>query len=338
MDPILSVIVPVYNTEKYLSRCVKSLLRQTLTGVEIILIDDGSIDGSGALCDELARQNDSIRVVHKRNKGLGPTRNLGLEISKGRYITFLDSDDYVEKEMYQKMVAAAEKNHAGVVYCDFCFDKRNGEKIREKTDILAGKHSGMEMLLYILGAEPEEKRDFSFDMSVCKGIFKKDIIAANEIRFKSERLYICEDMIFDIEFLPLVQCVFYMPEAFYHYCDNNGSLTHQFINNRLEKEKVLYSTISMNLNRLNSEMVMHRYDRLFLGRIRSCMAQEVKYNKESSFFSQVKNIKRIAQDELVKKVISGYPYNKNPIKLRVFNFFLARKFALGMWILLKMNG
>ena len=93
--PLVSVIIPVYNVEKYLERCVDSVLAQTYTNLEIILIDDGSTDTSGKICDEYAQKDARIRVLHKKNTGIADTRNIGLDISKGEYIAFVDSDDFV---------------------------------------------------------------------------------------------------------------------------------------------------------------------------------------------------------------------------------------------------
>ena len=107
--PLVSIIVPVYNVEKYLERCIQSLVRQTLNDIEIILVDDGSSDSSGLLCDKFAERDRRIQVVHKENGGLSSARNAGLEIASGRYVGFVDSDDDVELDMYERMSATAEK-------------------------------------------------------------------------------------------------------------------------------------------------------------------------------------------------------------------------------------
>lgn len=112
----LSVIVPVYNTALYLQECVNSILNQTLECIEIILVDDESPDGAGALCDELKHKYDNITVIHKKNQGLGHARNSGLELAKGKYIAFLDSDDYVEPDYYKNLIAHCEETEASVCY------------------------------------------------------------------------------------------------------------------------------------------------------------------------------------------------------------------------------
>ena len=115
--PELSVIVPVYKVEKYLSKCIDSILAQTFTDFELILIDDGSPDRCGEICDEYAAKDSRIIVIHQQNKGVSAARNAGLEIAKGKYIGFVDSDDWIEPEMYQILIATANETASELVIC-----------------------------------------------------------------------------------------------------------------------------------------------------------------------------------------------------------------------------
>ena len=116
--PTISVIAPVYNTEKYLPRCIDSILAQTFTDFELLLIDDGSKDNSGAVCDEYASKDERVRVFHKENGGVSSARNVGLDNAKGEWITFVDSDDWIAETMYQEMYELATLENADIVYCD----------------------------------------------------------------------------------------------------------------------------------------------------------------------------------------------------------------------------
>ena len=118
----LSVIVPVYNVERYLKRCVDSLLAQTEENLEIILVDDGSTDRSGALCDEYAQRESRIRVHHKENGGLTSAWKAGMELAQGNYVGFVDSDDWIDKEMYERMLKMAQREDADMVVCGLVFD------------------------------------------------------------------------------------------------------------------------------------------------------------------------------------------------------------------------
>ena len=128
-NPLISVIVPVYNVAAWLPRCVDSVLTQTYQNLEILLIDDGSTDASGEICDAYAEKDPRIRVIHKKNGGLSSARNAGLDVSNGQYIGFVDSDDWIEPEMYEKMLALMECNEAQLVCAGrYDVDGDTGEK------------------------------------------------------------------------------------------------------------------------------------------------------------------------------------------------------------------
>lgn len=115
----ISIVVPVYNVEKYLSECIESILNQTFKDFELILVDDGSKDSSGYICDDYARKDSRINVIHKKNGGLSDARNVGIKASKGEYLGFVDSDDCIEREMFQKLYEAIEKYEADISICSF---------------------------------------------------------------------------------------------------------------------------------------------------------------------------------------------------------------------------
>ena len=127
--PKISVIVPVYNTEKYLHRCIDSILAQTFEDFELLLIDDGSKDNSGAICDEYAARDSRVRVFHKENGGVSSARNLGLDNAVGEWIAWVDSDDYIAPNMYECLYETAKRDEADIVYCNFFIDYGD-EKIR----------------------------------------------------------------------------------------------------------------------------------------------------------------------------------------------------------------
>ena len=123
---LLSIIVPVYNVKSYLKKCVESIINQTYKDIQIILVDDGSTDGSQFICNELAKKDSRITIVHKENGGTALARNKGLEKAKGEYITFVDSDDWLEPDMYQKLISYIEKENADLAVCSFyeCYENK----------------------------------------------------------------------------------------------------------------------------------------------------------------------------------------------------------------------
>lgn len=129
--PELSIIVPVYKVEPYLRRCIDSILAQTFRDFELILIDDGSPDNCGAICDEYAAKDSRIIVIHQKNQGVSAARNAGLDIARGTYLGFVDSDDWIEPEMYETMIATAKEKQVDVVVCGIKYQSDSGEFIRD---------------------------------------------------------------------------------------------------------------------------------------------------------------------------------------------------------------
>ena len=146
MEELISIIVPVYNVEKYLERCVNSIIEQTYKNIEIILVDDGSKDKSGDICDELKQKDSRIKVIHKQNGGLSDARNAGIKIAEGSYIGFVDSDDYIAKDMFETLYNLSKKHNSEIsivsfyeIYKEKVIGVRNSGKLEELTKIEAIK-------------------------------------------------------------------------------------------------------------------------------------------------------------------------------------------------------
>lgn len=137
---LISVIIPVYKVEQYLDRCVKSVVDQTYKNLEIILIDDGSPDNCPQMCDKWAKSDFRIKVIHKKNGGLSSARNTGIEIARGKYIAFVDSDDYIQKEMYEKLCEVIDKHKADMAICNFLCVDEEGHLINGKNSNKAIKN------------------------------------------------------------------------------------------------------------------------------------------------------------------------------------------------------
>ena len=196
-QPKVSIIVPIYNVEKYLDRCVQSLLHQTLKEIEIILVDDGSPDNCPAMCDEYARQDNRIKVVHKQNAGLGMARNSGIEIATGEYIAFIDSDDYTEVNAYEKLYNASDKGHYDIVYSGIYQEQNDGTfKAAELIDqIYNTEVSIIELLGEMISSDVHVRKYRLINMAVWRSIYKASIIKQNNVKFESERVILSEDIV-----------------------------------------------------------------------------------------------------------------------------------------------
>ena len=236
----ISVIVPVYNVESYLERCINSLLNQTYSNLEIILIDDGSTDRSGQICDQY-KNRDEFVVIHKENAGLGMARNTGLDVATGKYIIFVDSDDYIDNNMIQSLYEEIQKTSSDTCIGGFKRVYANHSDVF-KTELPKKEYIGQEVcteLLPIMFGRVEGLP--SVEMSVWKVMFSNDIIQKNQLRFPSEREFISEDIIFDTEYYPLSQKVCISPTVGYNYCDNEDSLTTRYNKERFNKQVILYN-------------------------------------------------------------------------------------------------
>lgn len=219
-QPLLSVIVPVYNVEEYLKRCVESILEQTYPNLEVILVDDGSPDGSGALCDEIAASDDRVRVIHKKNGGLSSARNAGIDIATGDYITFVDSDDWIDRTIYQKCICEVRESGCDVVDYGVAFatgDK--SDKTAEDNGYVSPAVIENEEILYdYLYRGQTEKCPFS----VCRKIYRKSVF--DGIRFPEGRVN--EDIATNFKFLEKCRKLVHISDTGYYYFQGNvGSTT-----------------------------------------------------------------------------------------------------------------
>lgn len=237
--PLISVIVAVYNIEKYISKCIESITAQSYSNLEIILVDDGSKDVSGKICDEYAIRDNRVKVIHRLNGGLSAARNSGLEICKGEYVAFVDGDDWIEPDMYESMVAVAEENNAELVACrykciypDEVVDKSTDKKI---------VFEGLQMLSKYL----EEDENVVIQHAAWNKLYRRELIGKE--RFPEGKLY--EDVVFSAHILSRINKGVYLDRAYYDYVvSREGSIMAMGLNPRmftdllpayLEKERFL---------------------------------------------------------------------------------------------------
>lgn len=210
---MISIIVPVYNVELYLKRCVESIINQSYTNLEIILVDDGSTDNSSIICDELKNIDERIRVIHKKNGGLSDARNAGIEIAKGEYIGFVDSDDWIEHDMFESLLLELEKSGAGVAVTGINRIYDNGynvnQFIRDKIEIYEGK----EIIRHYLQQD-------SFSTAAWDKLYRKELF--KERRFPVGKLFEDAPVIYDI--LCNISKVVVIGKPHYHYFQRANSI------------------------------------------------------------------------------------------------------------------
>ena len=203
---LISVIVPVYNVEEYLEKCLLSIINQTYQNLEIILIDDGSTDSSGIICEQYKEKDKRIKVIHKENGGLSSARNIGVEQASGTWVAFVDSDDYIEVTMYEILLKLAIENKADIALAHFrSFDSNEIEACVDSDNIITFKEHEL-LEVYILG-------DYHISTSVWDRLYRKTLI--EEIIFPKGKLH--EDILYTIEAFYKCNKAVYIDHAYYYY-------------------------------------------------------------------------------------------------------------------------
>ena len=219
----ISIIVPIYNSEKYLKRCIDSLVNQSMKEIEIILVNDGSTDGSLKLIEDYAMKDSRIRIINKNNGGVSTARNAGIEIATGKYISFVDSDDWCEINMFEKMYEPAKEMELDFINIGYSMDNKKGISIL--------KNPGNK---YLVSTNLEEiaaaLTELPLGYSVMK-LYKSDLISKNKIRFKAN-IALGEDAIFVQDYVYHINSIAIIDSCSYHYVRcNNESLSTKYTNN-----------------------------------------------------------------------------------------------------------
>ena len=213
MDPLISIIIPVYNVKPYLKKCVDSVITQTYKNLEIIIVDDGSTDGSGALCDEIGKQEKRIKIYHKENGGLSSARNYGIDRANGEYLGFIDSDDYIEKDMYETLLRLVLKDNAEMSMCAMCdvFGGKEYWKAKVAEEITVTNAEAIKMAL--IGDV--------VSVSAVNKLYKKDLF--DDIRYPEGKTL--EDAFVIVDLLSKCNKVAITSAQKYYYIHRNESIT-----------------------------------------------------------------------------------------------------------------
>ena len=253
-----SVIVPVYNCENYISRAIESIAGQTVSDLELILVDDGSPDGSGKICDQYASADHRIKVIHKKNGGVSSARNAGLDAAVGNYVVFLDSDDYVD-DSYLEMF---DKYESDLVVSGYCLEN-------EKAEMLLIRDCPEKE--YSIKDSPESvKQDFvnGFFNYACTKRFRRSILSENNIRF-FEQLKFSEDTLFVIDYINCAKSISLMASHSYHYVKydhetlSNLGVSETFIHQMENANDVIEKSLEKSFGSEAEQMTVSRMERIY---------------------------------------------------------------------------
>lgn len=311
MDSLVSIVVPVYNAERYIFSCIHALQEQTYSNIEIILVDDGSTDKSSDICDVLAENDSRIKVIHKKNTGVSSARNSGIDVATGQYLMFADSDDLYEKDMVGRMVFLAERWNTNFVICGFrvadCIDKARIPRRKEDTSeyvYALSKKELFENLGYMIARRPTMFAPWN-------KLFVLDIIKKNKIKFDPEVNY-GEDFLFNLQYLRYCNGVVETKEPLYNYLmQNPDSLEARYKADLFENQTMLYSAAKQFMieNQIYEGANVYNLDCYYTHRILHCIKMQNHSENVQSIPERRQCVKHFFDKEDVATAVRGANLN-----------------------------
>lgn len=327
---LISVIVPVYNVEKYLRICLDSILSQTYKELEVILVDDGSKDSSGEICDEYAERHGNFRVIHKNNAGLGMARNSGLEVASGSYVYFLDSDDFIDKYEIERLVQAISSNGVDVCLAGCYLVNDDGKilnKRKHKDQIFYNNEAKDVLLPLMMGSAPGEND--SVGMDAAGQLYSMRPIRENGLRFCSERIMVSEDLVFNTDYMQYAHGAVTISSIGYYYRMNPDSLSHQMVEDKFEKAQYFYVEMKKKLINLGYEKdVVDRLTKSFFLKVWKAIEQEASGRSGRLWKERLRVIHKICRNTVTQEAIRIYPVDKMGIKQKIFLILIKYDYAL----------
>ena len=337
--PYFSLILPVYNVEKYVKRCVNSLLRQEYTDYEIILVDDGSADSSGSICDKLADKNNNIFAYHKENGGLSDARNYGMDRAKGNYILFIDSDDWVDEKLLISLHNHLNKSNVDILKFGFQKMQEGNYKNTFFSYFNIGVYDRRQIEETILPYTIGPKRLFCYEQNACKSVwshvYSLNFLRENNIRFVSEREILNEDYLFNLHTLLYAKSLEVTHYILYYYDYREGSLSKRYITNEFERKLKLHREYKLLLERNG---LFERYETPYYSEcvdgFYACISNECCCWNETSKYA-VQNIKKILNCKECEISLLKCKRSNMNLKGKVIYWLMRLKFAYLMYILYK---
>lgn len=339
----VSIIVPVYNCESYLRRCLDSLINQSLEEIEIIAINDGSTDTSLDILRKYESIDMRVKVINKENTGVSDSRNKGIEISTGKYIVFVDSDDWIDLDMIKSMYDKAEYTGSDIVICSYMREFGDHSKIKKLSldeEIIYEGSELRNLHRRIIGPINEEfKEPESLDSlgSSCAKMYRQNIIKVKNIKFIDlSEIGTAEDTLFNFELFNYVKKVTFINKAYYHYWKQNSkSVTSIYNENLKEQWKNLFKYMNdiIEMHSLDKEFSKALQNRICIG-VLGLGLHVCKRNNNLTKTKRVESIRLILQDEMIRHSYEDFDLSYFPIHWKLFYFFNKKRWHFLSYIML----
>lgn len=334
INSLVSIIVPVYNAEKYIRECIDSIILQTYKNIEIIIINDGSQDNSGDICDNYALQDSRIKVVHTDNEGPSEARNRGIKISKGNLIQFVDADDRINKYMTERLVLS-RNFEADLVLCGYKLFKDNNS-VSFNEEVIPNNTYNSSLKEFVKHF-PEYFRK-KLIHSPCNKLFDANLIKKNNLEFPGN-IRNGEDLLFNINYLSLCNNITVIQESLYYYIQYNNptSLTKRYKINYLENRKLVFNQIESFLMKyieyapLNHSLIKEIFTNYVINVLENTVQKDFKESKSKS----KEEFSAIIKDHWIRNNLTMFKREKTQEKLIYFLLKLRLSIGLKIYFLMK---
>ena len=339
---LVTVVLPVYNVEEYLNKCIESVINQTYTALDIILVDDGSTDKSPKICDEWAVRDGRIRVIHKENQGLGMARNTGIENAEGEYICFFDSDDFIADDAVEKLYGLARHEAAdivvfGISVVDETLTVREEFIPKPERPVYVGEQVLDEFFPEYIAANPRGNGVRRFYMSSCLLLYSMRLINNTGWRFVSERDIISEDVYSLLGLFKYVNKVAVLSECLYFYRKNNTSLSRTYRRDRYERIKHFYcSSVELARKLEYGDEIIHRISKPYLSFTTGALKQACAYF--GTWKKSKDSIKEIIDDDVLQQTLERNKHDTVSMSRKIFFYAVRKKWYFLCYVLLRYGG
>lgn len=335
MEPYLSVIVPIYKVEKYLKQCIDSILKQTFTDFELILVDDGSPDNCPAICDEYADKYKKVKVIHKLNGGLVSARKAGLEAARGKFIGFVDSDDWIEPNMFELLCEKSKSHRVDIVICDILHEYPNST-VKHNQNIKHGLYDKESLIKNIFPIMLYSGVFYEFGIfpTLCNKIIKREILEKN-LKNIDNTIKMGEDAACTYPSLLDADSVYILENKYlYHYRQIPSSMTNAYDPKYLDRVLVLYKLLNNTSNYKGvfdlSNQLYYYMMYLIIGAVRN----EYNNSNNKSYYKKRLFLKKMLEIEDVKMALTSVITKGFPLRSKVYITFLQKKWITPLFLII----
>ncbi|WP_391116740.1 glycosyltransferase [Psychrobacillus sp. L3] len=330
----VSVIVPIYNVEKYLRRSIESIQTQTLKDIQIILVNDGSTDNSLSICKEYQEKDNRIELIDKPNGGVSSARNAGLEVAKGEYIGFVDPDDWIDHNMYENLYQQIIEDDADVCMCNYIVEN-NGKSLSNLLDlkqkILEGQDIVDQIITNMIGSSNLNSGSKTIMGSACRLLIKRDFIDQYHFRFKAG-ISLMEDLIFCVQVLLKSKRVSFNRGVYYHYIININSAVTSYNYNVINIEKKVYQALDEIFKKERVyPFVEQRLKIRYVNMYTNAIANEVHRENYKNIKEKIIYIKRLCKDNKLKSILKEIDTNGYTLRKKIVLAALKNEIAIYLY-------